>query len=75
VVNAIEEAKTLNKAYLDELKSYMNEDTQKKASAIMDILEIGTPSIAHAKWILHACEEMLDRCSGCFKTKTDAEKS
>lgn len=74
-MNAVEEAKTLNEAYLKELQGWMDKDTQKKASAIMDILEIGKPSIAHAKWILHACEEMLERCSGCFKTKTDDEMS
>lgn len=54
------------------LKEKLGHDTCKKVGAILDILEIGSPSIAHSKMVLHVCEDMLEKCSLAFGTKTDA---
>ena len=55
----------------EELKNRLDKDTQKKLGAILDILEIGKPSIAHSKLVLHICEDLLEKCSLTFGTKTD----
>ena len=55
----------------EELKNRLDKDTQKKIGAILDILEIGQPSIAHSKLVLHICEDLLEKCSLTFGTKTD----
>jgi hypothetical protein len=54
-----------------EIKKRFGHDASKKIGAILDILEIGGPSIAHSKLILHTCEDLLDKCSLTFGTKTD----
>lgn len=56
----------------DILKKKLGYDTCKKVGAILDILEIGSPSIAHSKLVLHVCGDMLEKCSLSFGTKTDA---
>lgn len=55
----------------EELKNRLDKDTQKKIGAILDFLEIGKPSIAHSKLVLHICEDLLEKCSLTFGTKTD----
>lgn len=55
----------------EELKNRLDKDTQKKIGAILDILEIGKPSIVHSKLVLHICEDLLEKCSLTFGTKTD----
>lgn len=52
-----------------ELGDKLGEDTCKKIGAILNILEIGNESIAHAKIILHTCEDILDKCSITFGIK------
>lgn len=54
----------------DILKKKLGHDTCKKVGAILDILEIGTPSIAHSKMVLHVCEDALDKCSAVFGVNT-----
>lgn len=65
----------------DELKSHgvdyakmsekLGADTCKKIGAILNILEIGHPSIAHSKLVLRTCEDLIEKCSLTFGTKTD----
>lgn len=73
-MNIFEEVKNYNcaKEELEGLKAQLHPDSRKKVGAILDILEIGQPSIAHSKLILHVCEGMLDMCSPTLGTKTDA---
>lgn len=54
---------------VESLESDLGEETCKKIGAILNILEIGNESIAHAKLILHICEDMLEKCSITFGTK------
>ena len=54
-----------------EALNYSQEELKKKIGAILDILEIGKPSIAHSKLVLHICEDLLEKCSLTFGTKTD----
>lgn len=53
------------------LKKQLDPDTQRKIGSILNILEIGTPSVAHSKMVLHICEDILDKCSTTLMTKTD----
>lgn len=55
----------------DILKKKLGHDTCKKVGAILDILEIGSPSIAHSKMVLHVCEDMLEKCSLTLGAKMD----
>lgn len=47
---------------LDTMKMTLGEDSWSKVGAILRILEIGKPSMAHTKQILSACEKSLDLC-------------
>lgn len=55
----------------DILKKKLGHDTCKKVGAILDILEIGSPSIAHSKMVLHVCEDILEKCSLTLDAKMD----
>lgn len=54
-----------------ELKTRLGEDSVSKVGAILRILEIGKPNIAHSKLLLHVCESMLEKCSLTFGTTRD----
>lgn len=47
----------------DILKKKLGHDTCKKVGAILDILEIGSPSIAHSKLVLQVCDDIIEKCS------------
>lgn len=47
---------------LEFIKISLGEDSWAKVGAILRILEIGKPSMAHTKRILSACEKSLDLC-------------
>ena len=53
------------------LKERLGEDSCSKVGAILRILEIGTPNIAHSKLLLHVCEDMLEKCSATMGTRKD----
>lgn len=55
----------------EEVKKKLGHDSCKKVGAILDILEIGESSIAHAKMILRVCEDSLEKSSLVFGTKRD----
>lgn len=54
------------------LRAELGNDSMSKIGAILRILEIGSPNIAHSKLLLHACEDMLEKCSLTFGTRMDA---
>ncbi|MEG1476571.1 MAG: hypothetical protein RR902_03040 [Oscillospiraceae bacterium] len=70
-MNIVDELTAHGIDYSDLLKTF-GTDTCKKIGAILNILEIGQPSIAHSKLVLHTCEDLIDKCSLTFGTKTDA---
>lgn len=70
-MNIKEQVKNYNINY-ETIKSDLGHDASKKVGAILDILEIGSPNIAHSKLVLHICEDLLEKCSLSFGTKTDA---
>lgn len=55
----------------EKLKEELGVDTCKKIGAILNILEIGQPNVAHSKMVLHVCEDVLEHCSLTFGTKKD----
>lgn len=54
------------------LRAELGDNAMSKIGAILRILEIGKPSIAHSKRLLHTCEDMLEKCSLTFGTARDA---
>ena len=68
----IEKEITEHNVDYEAMKQKLGFDTCKKIGAILDILEIGNPSIAHSKLVLHTCEDILEHCSLTFGTKKDA---
>ena len=53
------------------LKEQLGHDTSEKVGAIIRVLSIGSPSIAHSKMVLHVCEAIIEKCSLTFGTKSD----
>lgn len=53
------------------MKANLGQDTWNKVGAILRTLEIGSPSIAHSKMVLHVCEDMLEKCSLTLGAKMD----
>lgn len=53
------------------LRAELGDDAMSEIWAILRILEIGNPSIAHSKRLLHVCEDMLEKCSLTFGTRRD----
>lgn len=53
------------------LRAELGEVAISQMWAILRILEIGKPSIAHSKRLLHTCEDMLEKCSLTFGTSRD----
>ena len=70
-MNIQNEIEKLRQGYEDSLRDALDEDTRKKVGAILDILEIGASNIAHAKLILHICEDAMERRSLAFGSKRD----
>lgn len=56
----------------DKIKEKLGHDNWKKIGAILDILEIGESSVAHAKLLLRVCEDVIERCSIVCATTRDA---
>ncbi len=69
------ELNTLNDPLFDgewaNLKQQLGHDTSEKVGAIIRVLSIGSPSIAHSKMVLHVCEAIIEKCSLTFGTKSD----
>lgn len=55
----------------ESLKQQLGHDTAEKVGAIIRVLSIGSPSIAHSKMVLHVCEAIIEKCSLTFGTKSD----
>ena len=53
------------------LLKQLDKESVAKASAIIDVLEIGGISVANAKLILRVCEDCIARCT-IVKTTEDA---
>lgn len=47
---------------LEFMETTLGHDSWAKVGAILRILEIGKPSMAHAKQIISACEKSLEIC-------------
>lgn len=60
-----------NEDYINYVKRNIDEDTRNKTRAILDILRVGTTSIAQAELILHLCEDNIKRCTLIEGTKRD----
>lgn len=57
---------------LEAIKDELGSDSRRKIWAILDILAIGEPNIAHSKMILELCSKVIDRSSVTMGVKTDA---
>lgn len=70
-MDVLTERRQISESYLKTVKDSLGLEEQQKVKAILAILEIGKPSIAHAVALLHVCEDTIMKCSTLFDASMD----